>query len=91
MSRKVIAMLIMVLAYVGNVKAQKPMICRTGHTVANFEIPKAPECVLPDTLAAHNPVNITFTLFKPNLVQYKNKAYHCKIVKTEIITLRIFW
>ena len=66
--------------------AQAPMICRTGHTVAKFKIPALPKCILPNTAAMHKPYDLSFTLFKPNLVQYQSQAYHCKIVKTKIVT-----
>ena len=65
---------------------QSPMICRTGHTIAKFKIPQLPPCILPDTKSSHEPYDLTFTLYKPNLVQYKSKAFHCRIVKTEIVT-----
>ena len=66
--------------------SQAPMICRTGHTIAKFKIPDPPPCSLPNAENVHEPYDLTFTLYKPNLVQYKSEAYHCRIVKTVIVT-----
>ena len=85
-SAMICGLLLCLLSLVTECNSQAPMICRTGHTIAKFRLPLLPPCILPDISESHKPYSLTFTLHKPNLIQYKTKAYHCKVIETKIVT-----
>ena len=80
-------MCLTLVACFGNAMATRPMICKTDHPVAKFQIPKIAGCDLKrEHMDMHEPTNADITLYKPNLIQYKSKANHCKIIRTDITT-----
>jgi len=71
----------------GRMKAGKPMLCQTTVKGQIWQLPTGIPCpIATASESKYPPHEQTISIYKRNLVQYKTKAYMCKIVHSQVET-----